>query len=262
MNKTVSKLTIVLISIIVSPLNAQNTEWKKSIREHITIDNITYFFPSEIDSIRRNTAIKECQNSVIENLKLIKETEFKNEFDIEFVNSKKEMLKFTGMAAQGMAFPDRNTFFTLLKDKNSPIKHEIMHMITMYKWGFPHDSSTWMNEGLATYAGGICSKNSFEEIYQYFIQSGKLIPMKSIVDDFYAGNDMITYTQSAYLVNYLTDKYGFEKFIQLWKQGFSSFKSIYGIEFEEIQNKIKMELKTKYPKAIEFDWEVFKKGCQ
>lgn len=98
-----------------------------------TINNITYYFPSEVKIPRRNLAIAECQKAIEENLKLIGETEFNNTMDIEFVKSRKEMLKYTGMGAQGMAFPDRDVFFTFLKDTGSPIKYEMMHMITMYK---------------------------------------------------------------------------------------------------------------------------------
>ncbi len=84
---------------------------KKSQERRKKIDNITYYFSSKIDISRRNSAIQECQNSITENLKLINETNFTNEMDIEFVESRKIMLKYTGMVAQGMAFPDRNTFY-------------------------------------------------------------------------------------------------------------------------------------------------------
>ena len=47
----------------------------------------------------------------------------------------------------------------------------------------------------------------------------------------------------------------------MWKDGFASFKKIYGFKFEEMQLKIKSELKLKYPIDIEFNWEEFNKGC-
>ena len=167
------KLTFLLLIASFYSCSAQkkatnNENWNKIVTETKTIGNITYYFPSEVEIPRRNLAIEECQKAIDENLKLIEETEFNNKMDIDFLKSKKEMLKYGGIAAQGLAYPDRDVFFTLLKDKGSPIKHEMMHMITMYKWGTPPNSTTWMNEGLATYAGATCFKYSLEEIYKYF----------------------------------------------------------------------------------------------
>jgi len=258
------KIIIILLSVFIvscSNNSEKKGEWSKITRESKKIDNITYYFSSDIDINRRNSAIKECQNSITENLEVINETEFANEMDIEFVESRKQMLKYTGMRAQGMAFPDRNTFFTLLKDKGSPIKHEMMHMITMYKWGNPPETSTWMNEGLATYAGGTCSEYSLSEIYKYFIQSEKVIAMNNLADNFYGNPDMIAYTQSAFICKYLIDNYGLEKFKLLWKKGFNELQSIYGFNNKQLEINLSEFVNKKHPNEIEFNWEKFNEGC-
>jgi len=261
--RLVKIVSLLLIGFIVSCSNEsqKNEEWTKITREKKTIDNITYYFSSKIDISRRNSAIEECQNSITENLKLIKETDFSNIMDIEFLESRKEMLKFTGMGAQGMAFPDRNTFFTLLKDEGSPIKHEMMHMITMYKWGTPPETSTWMNEGLATYSGGTCSEYSFSEIYKYFIQSKKVIAVSNLADNFYDNLDMIAYTQSAFICKYLIDNYGLEKFKLLWGKGFNELQSIYGFNNKQLEMNLSEFVNEKHPTEIEFNWEKFNEGC-
>lgn len=256
------KIFFALIILIISNnINGQNKEWEKVTREHKTIENITYFFNSNVPIKERESDIELCQKSIKEDLELINEKEYKKVIEIEFLASRKEMLKYSGYGAQGLAIFERDIIFMLHKTQNSPIKHEMMHMISMNKWGDTAESSHWMNEGLATYAGGTCSKYSLEEIYQYYIQSEKLIPMNTIANDFYSASDMITYTQSAFLAKYLIDKYGFDKFSKLWKEGYNNFNKIYGFEFTEMQNQIKSELKIKYPKEIEFNWEEFNIGC-
>jgi len=260
------KLTHLLLILSFYSCTAQkkainDENWTKIITETKTINNITYYFPSEVEISRRNLAIEECQKSIEENLKLIGETEFNNKMDIEFVKSRNEMLKYTGMGAQGMAFPDRNTFFTLLKDKDSPIKHEMMHMITMYKWGTPPNSSTWMNEGLAIYSGGNCFENSLEEIYKYLVQSNKVISMEKLSEDFYENPDVIAYTQSAFISKYLIDNYGIFKFSELWKNGYEKLNDIYGFDSKTLENNLKDYINKKYQKDINFDWEKFNKGC-
>ena len=257
------KKTIITLSILLISINsiAQHKGWEKIVRESKTVGNITYSFHSDVPIKERESDIALCQKSIKENLALINEKEYNKILDIEFLASRKEMLKYTGYAAQGIGLFERDMVFMIHKNQNSCIKHELMHMISMEKWGDTAESSHWMNEGLATYAGGTCSKYSLEEIYQYLLQSGKLLPMNTLANDFYSANDIITYTQGAFLVKYLIDNYGFEKFSKLWKEGYNNFKKIYGIEFEELQNKIKIELKLKYTKDIEFNWEEFNKGC-
>ena len=257
----ITSLLLVVLAFSCSNELKKNEDWSKVIRENKTIDNITYHFSSQIDVSRRDLAIEECQNAVIDNLLLIKEIDFTNKMDVEFLESRKEMLKYTGMGAQGMAFPDRNTFFTLLKDEGSPIKHEMMHMIAMYKWDTPPYSSTWMNEGLATYAGGTCSEYSLSEIYKYFIQSEKAITMNHLTNNFYGNPEMIAYTQSAFVCKYLIDNYGMEKFKLLWKKGYSEMQIVYGFNSEELELNLAAYVTEKHPSDIEFDWEEFNKGC-
>jgi len=259
--KFIAPLLVVSLTIGCSDQAGNDDEWTKIVREKKTVDNITYYFSSETEVSRRNAAILESQTSIKENLELIGETEFTNEMDIEFVASREEMLKFTGMGAQGMAFPDRDTFFTLLKDEGSPIKHEMMHMITMYKWGTPPSSSTWMNEGLATYSGGTCSDYSLEEIYKYLIQSQKVMSMYDLAGNFYGSPDMITYTQSAFVSKFLIDKYGIEKFILLWKGGFGEIQSIYGFDSDALEVEMGKHVNKLHPSDIDFDWEKFNEGC-
>jgi len=257
MKITTSTITIFLFAV---NLHAQDNSWKKITKEQKIIKNIIYTFPSEVTKDDRKDYIQLCEKSIAENLAILNETNFTNKMDIEFLNSRDEMLKYTGRSAQGRAMYQSNAMFSLLT-KNSPIKHELMHMIATYKWGDSADY--WIDEGLATYSGGTCSNYSLEDIYQYYIQSGKLIPIESLTsDDFGKFNDMISYTQSAFIVKYLLDNYGHTKFKKLWLEGFKNFKNIYGVEFQVVQSKIDNELKVKYPNGVIFNWEEFDKGCQ
>jgi hypothetical protein len=259
--KTILLIVIIFIFNACKNSNIEESTWKSAITKSKTINNITYYFPSDVSSNNRKEYIMMCQNAIKENLKLLKETTFENKMDIQFLHSRTEMKNRTGMAAQGMAMFEQNTFYSILRMKNSPVAHEMNHMIAFYKYGMPHEN--WIAEGLGTLAGGTCSNYSLEEIYQYYLQSNKLIPMDIIVNDFWkkGNNDIITYTQSAFIVKYLLDNYGHEKFKTLWADGFEKFNSIYGFEFKDLETKIKTELKLKYPKEIPFNWEEFNKGC-
>ncbi|TRW22725.1 hypothetical protein FMM05_15825 [Flavobacterium zepuense] len=256
------KTTLLVFTSLLFCLNLYAQGWSQNIRNVTTIDNITYYFPESISLTEREAYIKLCRDSVKENLELIREKDFEYKMDIEFLSSRDEMLKLTGMAAQGMAMYPLPKFYSVLKLKNSPVKHEMMHMIAMQKWG--HNAEPWLNEGLATYAGGTCSPYSLEQIYRYYMQSGKLIPAADLANNFWSGgyNDMITYTQSAYLVSYLMETYGMEKFKHLWIGGYAKFREIYGFDFKVVEDSIATRLKKKYPEGVAFDWDTFNKGCE
>ena len=257
----IRKITLSVLFILTSNfIIAQNNSWNKISKVQKNIKNINYTFPAEVNKKDREIYVQLCENSIKENLEILNETEFLNTMDIEFLNSRHEMQKYTGLSAQGRAMYQSNAMFSLMT-KNSPIKHELMHMIATYKWGDSADY--WIDEGLATYSGGTCSNYSLEVIYRYYIQSGKLIPITSLTsNDFNKYNDMITYTQSAYITEYLIKRYGYDKFKRLWKEGVASFNKIYDFSLDELENRINNNLKLKYPENIEFNWEEFNKGCQ
>lgn len=257
----IATMVLVGLTAACNDKGGDNNGWTKVVREKKIVDNITYYFPAEVNVERREAAILESQNSIKENLQIIGEEDFSNEMDIEFVESRDQMLKYGGMRAQGMAFPERNTFFSLLKDDDSLIKHEMMHMMSMYKWGRPPQSSTWMNEGLATYAGGHCFDYTLEEIYKYFIQSGKLIATADLAKNFYRFPDMITYSQSAFISKYLIERHGIEKFTRLWREGFERMESVYGFDHITLETEMAEHINDMHPSDVDFDWELFDAGC-
>ncbi len=257
-----SKFNILLLAIFcltILPVSAQNNAWEDQCKSSKTVGNLRFTFPSEVPVDERLRYIDRNLKCVSECLTLVEETIFTDSIEVEFLQSRAEMGKYLGWPASGMAYPDRKTMFCIVADK-TPVKHEWMHMITMLKWGEPSPSLTWMNEGLATYADR-CSPYSNEEIYAYFLRNGKLIPTEGLVHQFYEQNDVISYFQSAYLVEYLLGKYGITKFRELWKSDITRFDKVYGLSMTELTDEIAEKFHKEHPGTITFDWELFEKGC-
>lgn len=229
--------------------------------------NVTYSFPQATDEALRTALVGKCQRSIRENLELLGETAFTDTFDLEFRASRKEMIKYGGIAASGLAYPERGVMFCIVEkdyERNSPIQHELMHMITMLKWGRPPNSSIWMNEGLATWSTGtdtLCAGRSYEQIYTYMLQSDKRIPLEDLAADFYGHPEMIAYTQCAFLSGSLLSEHGAEKFTRLWKSGFEYFEEVYGMPYQQWQDALDLRVRTKYPNKVALDWERLLHGC-
>ena len=246
---------IALVSItllLACSQNQNNTKktwengWKKEGQVLKSIKNIHFNFPDKgLAFYKKEDFVEECLRSMESDAKIIGLAPFTDTIHIRFLSSRHEMKKLAGMTASGMAHPHIQTLFIVASSNEKvkpPIKHELMHLIAMLKWGYPHYTSTWINEGLATYAEDYCNGYSVSEIYRYFLQTEKLIPIDSLVTNFHRQAEMIAYHQSAYVVEYLLKNYSIKQFKRLWSEGFDKFQSIYKISFQEMKKQLEIDI--------------------
>jgi hypothetical protein len=227
--------------------------------------NISFISPpSGYAADNRDKLIASCLEGVKSDISLVNLPEFTDTITIQFLVSREEMKKYTGIPASGVTllYP-RKIIYMVLNDqeKGAPIRHELMHMILLCNWGGPDQTSLWMHEGLAAFSQNECNGYNDEQIYRYFAATGMLLPMDSLVNQFYHTPEMIGYHQAAFIVQYLLKNYGVEKIRKLWQQGFDAFKDIYGTSFDRMQMDINSEAKKDYPTAPKIDWKVFSQGC-
>lgn len=238
--------------------------------------NIRYIFSTDISIEERNTTIAKSREYIKDNLWIIKESELKDSIEVIFVEDKEDMYNYTYLHVSGTVFlaSDKvNNLVFCVYGTRHPLKHELMHIISLLKWGRYRGEFTWLSEGLATYADPMfeCDNYSFEEKYTAFLQKGKLIPIDSLMADFHGNifakdfdnnKNKLRYNQSAYMVQYMIENYGSEKIKALWQsEGMEYFEQIFGIKVEDMINNIERHLKAKYPNLIPFDWEEFQKKC-
>jgi hypothetical protein len=227
--------------------------------------NISFVFPPRgYAHDHRQQFIQKCLDGIRHDLPIINLHEFTDTFTIRFLESRQEMKEYTGNPASGITMLEPRKIIYLLaneKEEGAPIDHELMHMISLAEWGYPDRTSLWMNEGLAAFSQNICNGYNDEQIYRYFAGSHMLLPIDSLVNQFYLEPEMIAYHQSAFLVQYLLKQYSVEKFRNLWQQGFNSFQPIYGVTFSDVVRDIDITAKRDYPTAPDIVWKKFSEGC-
>ncbi len=256
------KMKVIFFILLLTAAYSCSTDGTNKDNEYVTgSSNITYSFPDSLPDVQRNTLKQKCSRSITENLVIISENSFTDSIDIRFVKDRKAMRQYTGMGAAGIALPEIKTMYCLADENAAPIKHELMHMIAMLKWGEPHSSSTWMNEGLAAFAENNCNGFNDEQIYRFFSFKMMLLSVDSLTTNFYGQPEMIAYHQCGYMVQYLLQQYGVEKFKLPWQKGFAAFENIYHIAFPVVNKLLDEKAAKDYPAAPAIDWEVFKKGC-
>lgn len=266
MEKRISLVVnIIILMLLIGCSIKKENGWIKEGQVLKTIKNVKFNFPdSGFAFDNKNDFVEQCFDAMQSNKQIIDLDDFTDTIQIRFLRSRDEMNLLTGMSATGISQPHINTLYVVadLSEKvKPPIKHELMHLIAMLDWGYPHYTSTWLNEGLATFAEDNCNEYKVSQIYRYFIDTDKLIHVDSLATKFYNQSEMIGYHQSAYIVEYLLKNYSIEQFKRLWTNGFDSFESIYSFGFQEMKMGIERSVLQKHPKAPVIDWEVFKQGC-
>lgn len=256
------KLVLFLSLLIYSyNLTSQNKDWSHSTFAHLEdkitkVDgNIRYFINSGISATEGDSIIEITKKHIEHNLKLIGESDFKDSVYIVLVRSRDEMIKYAGGRISGIS---------MLKDKYVPqnmicciskvLKHELMHIIVSLKWnpliknyiGHPD----WLSEGLAVYAdpeAEALNGLTLKEVYASFHQNNKLLKSDLLIKfpSITSTEIEIAYIQSGYIVQFLIERYGIQKFKELWF-GSYDFEKIYGINMECMIQKINKELCQKY----------------
>jgi hypothetical protein len=242
----------------------ENEGWKTVGQVEKAIKNIHFIFPdSGFAFDNKEKLIDESFDAMKTDSDLIGLNDFKDTIFIRFLRSREEMFPLSGTKASGNAYPHISTLYVVANENsNPPIKHELMHLISMLEWDYPPASSTWLNEGLGTFAENNCSGFSVAEIYRYLLETNQLIPINLLTSDFYKQPEMHAYHQSGYLVEYLLKNYGVEQFEQLWKIGFGGFENVYGIPFESMKAELEKDLMIRFPKSPSIDPDTFSKPCQ
>ena len=210
--------------------------------------------------------MQRCLKNIEYNCSLIDLEDFRINIKIRFLTSREEMKKHTSYSVAGFTNSVDKIIYVVASGDTTEVKphirHELMHLITMTTWGRPHTSSTWMNEGLAAFAENNCNGFNVKEIYCYLHEKEMLLPVDSLTKKFYSQPEMIAYHQSAYMVQYLLEKYGVEKFKQLWKNGYNDFKNIYLISPEQCFSELNNEFLNKNFECPNINWKTFKNGCK
>ena len=282
------KTLILLISslLLLCCSFSKNDGWTQS-QEFMLEDKIykqdgivTYYFNTDIGFEERESMVNKCKEYIKDNLNLINESEIRDTLHIIFVRDREEMYRYTVLRVAGIYFDDDSEnldrIFCIYNRNKCPIKHELMHYVSLRKWGMPTGSYSlsWLKEGLAVYAGTEdmdWEGYSYEERYALFLQNSKLEDTDTLINNFHSDlftedylipenylKAIIKYDQCAYIVEYMIKKYGIAKLRELWQAGMDDFEIIFGSKFEDMILDINSFLNNKYPNPINFDWERFR----
>ena len=142
------------------------------------------------------------------------------------------------------------------------VRHEVMHVISHNLWGAPSQPASWLVEGLATYAGGNCADYTFHRLAAALARSGDVLPLRDLLHDFGAQDDVVTYLQGASLVQYLLEHRGRDYVREVWRRGLETVLAREESSLHALEEEWRLMLENRSLKPEAVDWsDIRGKGC-
>jgi hypothetical protein len=235
--------------------------WQTRETRHFRV----HFQPGSYAAAHMDQFLKDAEQGREIGLGVIGEKDFIPRIDVFHLTSRDQVKRITGYGVRGWADPGSRTVLLVRNSAaNQGERHEITHILSQTLWGPSRDWQTtgWMSEAVATYAGGPCSGYSIDEIVAYIGRQGELIPLDTLALGFRSHNDLVAYLQAGSFVGYVREVYGLQPIRELWARGFEAFEAIMGKTPAVADAEWREYLRAKYPEP-KVDWAPLKKaGCQ
>jgi hypothetical protein len=140
--------------------------------------------------------------------------------ELFLVNTREQAAALAGAPRMGQAVPGELTaVFVVREGTRVPFRHEVAHALSLHGWGPMPAAGPWLQEGVATWAGGECQGKPVSAIAAGFAAMRRLPPLSDLTERFWEVDELRAYTTSASLVEFLVRTRGPGELERLWKRG-------------------------------------------
>jgi len=213
----------------------KNKENLKKIEE----DQVTIYYHDNSEISKNISEISKKTISGVNKAKKYLGEEYSKPIKIITVDNIEEIKKIVGWKTSGIAFHENNLVVEI--SGVSSTCHEKFHILSLNKWG---NSKSWLMEGMAVACDKEWWGHELHNLAHYLMEKNKLIPFDKMTksnSSFKREDDFFTYPQSGSMAQFIEEKYGRERLIQLWKNG--NFQKSIGKSIIEFENEWKEEIK-------------------
>ncbi|HEX8318842.1 hypothetical protein [Longimicrobium sp.] len=138
--------------------------------------------------------------------------------EVFLVDSREQARQLTGNPYMGQAVPgELSVFLVILPGLRPAVRHEIMHALSLSLWG-THRTGTWISDGVATWATGMCQGKSVDAIAAGFLRQGRLLPLPELAATFWEVDELRAYFTAGSAIGYLAQTRGNAAVEALWRQ--------------------------------------------
>lgn len=214
-------------------LNDTTFNWHSSQSNNIKI----YYQEDSFAERHNKMLLRSLELSIQEVLLELEQDAYTEPLNVFYVSSREEMKRIIGAPVTGFAAWGHDAMFLVVNPEwRSFEKHEFAHVVTMERWGRPHDSSRWMVEGIAIHCDGWCREHTVNEVaYQLLIEE-QLPSFAGLFNNYSELGEIRAGFYSASLICFLRDQYGMEYVRNIWQQGTGKLEELLDNNIETIED--------------------------
>lgn len=229
-----------------SSINKESFVWKSD-----TTDVVVFYYEKGSTADKNIEEIKKITlNDIRKLLAIIHVDKYDEQLTYFLVESRKRMKELIGHEINAGAVPQQNAVYAVYGEVKAIGMHELNHVIVHNIWCNP--SNKWMSEGFAVYSDEEWGSYDLHSLNKYFFEKNKIIPLTDLFGRFDSYEDRITYPQSGSLVKYIIEKYGSDKFRELWDKGDDAISEIYSKSMYSLEKEWLEEIKKSNSDGIDY----------
>ena len=147
-----------------------------------------------------------------------------------FVDSRARMGDLLGRTPGGAALTKEDVaFFVAPPDGHPPaLDHELAHLEAWEAFGERPLGEPWLDEGLATAAGGRCAAYALDEAGAAVVREGRAVPLAELAASFDV-SDAAAYLQAGSVVAWVRERWGRDAVATLWRGGLTGAERATGL---------------------------------
>lgn len=222
-----------------------------------------HFKPGSFAERHRETLLRSVTESIREDLEFLGEEQDDAVLQVFFVDDRSEMERITGRPVTGFAHWGANAIFLVCSPEwRSFEKHEFAHILTMGRWGPPHESSRWMVEGIAIAADGWCREFSLDAIARHYLDRGELPPLDKLPARFRDLGEIRGGVYAGSVLAFIRKRHGPEAIRAIWERGLEAWVSRPSGSTEALETEWKAFLKRTVDDTVPVDIDAINElGC-
>lgn len=175
-----------------------------------------------------------------------------------YLESPDEMEQAVGRPVRG-GWADAGANAALLvtyDDGASDVLHEVIHVVSMRRWGPAARPGMWLQEGLAEWgAGADCGDVPHGRLDRYLHERGDGLSVAELTGRFRQHSDRVTMPQATTLVGHLMDVHGLEAVRGLWDRGIGEAEAVLGYGSKELERRWRAWVEERHEPATEEEWD-------
>jgi hypothetical protein len=222
-----------------------------------------YYETGSFAERHRSTLLRSAQTALDEVCEFVGGPAYGRVLNLLYVDSRERMKELVGQPYTGYAVWSSDAIFLVCNpDWRSFEKHEMTHVLTIGRWGFPDSTSRWMIEGIAVAGDGWCQTYSVDQIAARLAADGELPPIGDLFTSYRELGEIRAGFYGASVIGYIRRTYGTEAVRGLWTRGTAFLRESLGCTAEQLEDAWRSYLRETVSGDTDVDLEsIMERGC-